>query len=49
LAELRHGDGLYLIVALKNDQPQSVEANRPLMENLIHYGVHWAMRRAGGS
>ena len=49
LAELRHGDGLYLIVALKNDQPQSVEANRPLMENLIHYGVHWAMRRVGGS
>jgi hypothetical protein len=49
LAELRYGDGLYLIAALKNDQPQSIEANRPLMENLIHYGAHWAMRRAGGS
>jgi len=49
LAQLRHGDGLYLIVALKNDRQQSVEANRPLMENLVHYGVRWAMRREGDS
>jgi len=44
LAELKYGDGLYLITALANADQQSVSANEPLIENLIHYAVGWVRR-----
>lgn len=45
LAQLRYGQGFYLITALSNANQQAVEANQPLMENLIHYAVEQLMSR----
>jgi len=44
LAQLKYGDGLYLITALANSDMASVSANEPLIENLIHYAVEWVRR-----
>lgn len=45
LAQLKYGKGFYLITALSNANQQAVEANQPLMENLIHYAVEQLMSR----
>ena len=36
----KHGKGLYIITSLRNDNRYTVEKNKKLIENIIHYAVN---------
>lgn len=40
VATLKYGKGMYIVTGIQNETQQNVDANAPLMENLIHYAVY---------
>ncbi|MCD6505638.1 hypothetical protein J7M22_03335 [Candidatus Poribacteria bacterium] len=45
ILKLEYGDGMFIVTALKNETPDNIKLNAPIMENLIHYAVEWLNRK----
>jgi hypothetical protein len=43
--KLEYGDGMFIVTALKNETPDNIKLNAPMMENLIHYAVEWINKK----
>jgi hypothetical protein len=40
VATLKEGKGMYIVTGIQNETQEDVEANSPLMENLIYFAVN---------
>ena len=47
LAMLEYGKGMYLVTALQNESAENVQANAPLMENIVYFSVKWLKAHSG--
>ncbi|MBC8230633.1 transposase [bacterium] len=37
----RHGEGIYLVTAFRNQSESDIQTNAKMMENLLHYSIEW--------
>jgi hypothetical protein len=38
---LRHGKGVYIVTAFRNESEADIKKNAKMMENLLHYSINW--------
>lgn len=49
VATLNHGKGIYVVTGLRHRSSQTLSANTPMMENIIHFSVNWLKSQGRGS